>query len=77
MHPQDVTAKPGDYALFMVFSLVRGTKAVQTTQSLLGELPAIIRSMRGRFPAGQISCVTGIGSKAWDRLFPGRDSPKS
>jgi len=38
---------------------------------LLPDLAGLVRSVGFRIPKGTLTCVTGIGSAAWDRLFSG------
>ncbi|KXV66937.1 peroxidase [Acetobacter orleanensis] len=42
---------------------------------LLADLSSLLRGVGFRIPDGRLSCVTGIGSHAWDRLF-GQPRPK-
>jgi putative iron-dependent peroxidase len=75
MHPQDVTYPAGKNAIFMVFGLNKPYK-FEAVRGVFGELPALVRSLRNRFPDDLVSCVAGIGSTAWDQLFPDRRKPK-
>ena len=75
MHPQNITETPGQFALFMVFGINDTPDAAEKITAVCGDLPAIIRSMRNRFPDQQISCVTGFGAQAWRRLFPQQPVP--
>lgn len=72
---QDVTHKPGEHALFMVLGLKTGKKPEEAVKDLCGNLGAIVKSMRNRFPQFESSCVMGFGAKAWKRLFPERGNP--
>ena len=74
--PQDVTAKPGANALFMVFALQDGQEAVSQVKGLCADFGAIQRSMRNRFPDMEISCVMGFGPSAWERLAPDAGKPR-
>ncbi|MDR1167118.1 MAG: Dyp-type peroxidase [Deltaproteobacteria bacterium] len=75
MLPQDVTHKPGQSAIFLVYALNRPDETAPI-KAILAELPALTRSLRGRFPGQEVSCVAGIGATAWDCLFPGWKKPK-
>ena len=75
MRPQNVTDKPGENAIFMVFGLIENENTVGTVKELCDRFPAIIRSMRNRFPGHEISGVMGFGAEAWSRLFPEQDMP--
>ena len=74
--PQDVTAKPGANALFMVFALKDGDEAVLAVKGLCASFSAIQRSMRNRFSDMEISCVLGFGPRAWARLAPEGNKPQ-
>ncbi|MER7279142.1 Dyp-type peroxidase [Dactylosporangium sp. NPDC000244] len=56
-------------ALFLVLTLDPGGES--TARDLLAELPGLQRAVGFHSPQGRLSCVAGIGSKAWDRLFAG------
>jgi putative iron-dependent peroxidase len=51
-----LTAKPDDESLVAI-------------RSLCPDLPALVRAVGFREPAGNLSCVIGFGSAIWDRLF--------
>ena len=70
MRPQNVTDKPGENAIFMVFGLLDKENTVDTVKDLCERFPVIIRSMRNRFPEQEISGVMGFGADAWGMLFP-------
>jgi putative iron-dependent peroxidase len=44
----------------------------QDARELLSGLAGLQRSVGFRVPDGKLSCVVGVGSQAWDRLFGGR-----
>ena len=75
MRPQNVTDKPGENAIFMVFGLLEKEETVDTVKELCDRFPVIIRSMRNRFPEQEISGVMGFGAKAWGALFPAQAYP--
>jgi putative iron-dependent peroxidase len=56
-------------AIFLVVSIDPGGEEV--ARDLLAELPALERAVGFRVPELDLSCVVGIGSQAWDRLFAG------
>ncbi|MFI5935126.1 Dyp-type peroxidase [Actinoplanes sp. NPDC051494] len=58
-----------DAAIFLVVTVREGGESV--VRDLLEDLSALQRSVGFRVPAAQLSCVTGIGSRLWDRLFTG------
>ncbi|NHN92283.1 Dyp-type peroxidase [Acetobacter sicerae] len=75
--PQAVDTKLTQAAVFMVATLNDGVPASATPQirDLLGDLSSLVRGVGFRVPDGRLSCVTGIGSNAWDLLF-GTPRPK-
>ena len=76
MRPQNVTDKPGENAIFMVFGLLEKENTADTVKELCDRFPVIIRSMRNRFPDQEISGVMGFGAEAWSVLFPEQPKPK-
>ncbi|MFG2820095.1 Dyp-type peroxidase [Kitasatospora sp. NPDC048365] len=56
-------------AVFVVLTVAPGGE--QAVREALGGLAALVRSLGFRKPGEKLSCVTGIGSAAWDRLFAG------
>jgi porphyrinogen peroxidase len=46
-----------------------GAASRTTVRSLCGDLPALLRAVGFRDIEGNLSCVMGIGSDAWDKLF--------
>jgi porphyrinogen peroxidase len=70
----DVTAQPllnplTAAAIFLVVTIDAGGE--ETVRDLLSDLAGLQRAVGFRVPGGQLSCVAGIGSAAWDRLFGG------
>ncbi|WP_323993166.1 Dyp-type peroxidase [Nguyenibacter sp. L1] len=74
---QPVDAKLTQAALFLVATLNTGDQAAAGAQlrDLLGDLSSLLRGVGFRIPDGRLSCVTGIGSTAWDLIF-GAPRPK-
>lgn len=69
---QSIDAKLTSAAMFLVVQLdLEKRNAVSSVRNLLGDLSALVRGVGFRIPDGQLSCVTGIGSDAWNCLFPG------
>ena len=66
---QSVLSPLTDAAIFLV-ATVRDD-GVGAVRDLLENLSALQRTVGFRLPAAQLSCVTGIGSQAWDKLFSG------
>ncbi|MFI6446644.1 Dyp-type peroxidase [Kitasatospora sp. NPDC050543] len=67
--PQAVLAALTSAALFLVVTIAPGGEPV--VRELLPDLAGLRRSVGFRAPSGELSCVTSIGSGAWDRLFGG------
>jgi len=55
--------------MFLVVTIAPG--AEQRVRDVLSDLNALWRSVSFRSPDSFLSCITGIGSRAWDRLFDG------
>ncbi|MFB7615578.1 Dyp-type peroxidase [Kitasatospora sp. NPDC056181] len=56
-------------AIFLVLTIDPGGE--QVVRDLLPDLAGLRRAVGFRAPEGGLTCVTGIGSDAWDRLFAG------
>jgi putative iron-dependent peroxidase len=54
-------------AIFVVATINPGGRAA--IRSFCGDLPGLVRAVGFRDIEGNLSCVMGIGSDAWDRLF--------
>ena len=67
--PQPVLSPPTGTAIFLVVRVKPGGE--QAVRGLLPDLAGLQRSVGARVPAGALTCVAGIGSAVWDRLFSG------
>jgi putative iron-dependent peroxidase len=67
--PQLVLSPLTGAAIFLVATVDPGGEEV--VRDLLADLPALGRAVGFRVPKLTLSCVVGIGSQAWDRLFAG------
>jgi putative iron-dependent peroxidase len=56
-------------AIFLVATINPGGASRAAVRSLCGDLPALSRAVGFRDIEANLSCVMGIGSDAWDRLF--------
>ena len=56
-------------AIFLVATLKPGVEARSAVRSLCADLSGILRAVEHRNREAGLSCVMGIGSEAWDRLF--------
>jgi len=66
---QPVLTPLTEAAIFLVVTAKAG--AEEDVRDLLGDIPGLTRSVGFRIPDGELSCVVGIGSALWDRLFAG------
>jgi porphyrinogen peroxidase len=58
-------------AIFLVATVNPGAANRAAVRSFCGDLPGLLRAVGFRDIEGNLSCVMGIGSEAWDRLFGG------
>ncbi|MFC4278294.1 Dyp-type peroxidase [Achromobacter aloeverae] len=72
---QAVDAKLTRAAIFLVVTLDAGAQAETAVRELCADLSSLVRGVGFRSLDGGLSCVTGIGAAAWDRLF-GEPTPK-
>jgi porphyrinogen peroxidase len=68
---QPVVAPLTTAAIFLVLNINPGSDVEIAVKALCADLSALRRTVGFRDLNGQLSCVPGIGSSAWDRLFPG------
>ena len=66
---QPVSAPLTRAAIFLVVTLKPGAESRATVRSFCGDLSALLRAVGTRDLEGALSCIMGIGSEAWDRLF--------
>ena len=67
--PQPVSAPLTRAAIFLVATMKPGADNRATLRSFCGELAALLRAVEFRDLDAGLSCVMGVGSDAWDRLF--------
>ena len=67
--PQLVSSPLTKVALFLVVTINPGDDHRATVLSLCADLSALLRGVGFRNLDGALSCIMGIGSDAWDRLF--------
>ena len=67
--PQAVVQALTRAAIFLVATVNSGSANREAVRSFCGDLPALLRAVGFRDVEGDLSCVMGIGSDAWDRLF--------
>ncbi|WP_328672196.1 Dyp-type peroxidase [Streptomyces sp. NBC_00328] len=67
--PQAVISRPARATVFLVVTVTPGHE--DTIRGLLEDVSGLRRSVSFRAPDGELGCVVGVGSAAWDRLFSG------
>jgi porphyrinogen peroxidase len=67
--PQPVSAPLTRAAIFLVVTINPGADNRATLLSFCADLSALLRAVEFRDIEAGLSCVMGIGSDAWDRLF--------
>jgi putative iron-dependent peroxidase len=71
--PQNILTPLTEAAIFLVLSVDAGGE--DTVRDLLPDIAGLVRAVGFRIPGGELSCVAGIGSQLWDRLFAGAPRP--
>src|SRR6202795_4880829 len=66
---QPVAAPLTRAAIFLVVTLKPGTESRAAVRSFCADLGALLRAVETRDLEAGLSCIMGIGSEAWDRLF--------
>ncbi|MEU9477907.1 Dyp-type peroxidase [Streptomyces sp. NPDC048191] len=69
VEPQPVVVPPARAAVFLVVTIAPGGE--RAVRDLLEDVSGLRRSVAFRAPSEELSCVVGIGSDAWNRLFSG------
>ncbi len=72
---QPVVARLTRAAIFLVTTINPGAEHEAAVRSLCGALAGLVRAVGFRDLDGQLSCILGFGSDAWDRLI-GAPRPK-
>lgn len=67
--PQPVATTLTSAAIFLVVTISAGDAAETAVRELCGDMAGLVRSVGFRDLNARMSCVVGIGSDAWDRLF--------
>ncbi len=66
--PQAVVSPLTKAAIFLVAVLDPGDAAEDQARGLCADISALVRAVGFRDLNGYLSCVTGVGAEAWDRL---------
>ena len=56
-------------AIFLVVTVNSGATNRASIRSFCGDLPGLVRAVGFRDIEGNLSCIMGVGSEAWDQLF--------
>ncbi|NVZ22425.1 Dyp-type peroxidase [Pseudomonas costantinii] len=67
LEPQSVCNPITSSAIFMVATLAPDN--LDAVRGWCADIAGLVRSVGKRVPAGNLTCVCGFGSDAWDRLF--------
>ena len=67
--PQAIVTPLTEAAIFLTLSVDPGGE--EQVRELIGSANALRRSVGFRIPEGELSCIVGIGSDLWDRMFEG------
>jgi putative iron-dependent peroxidase len=67
--PQAVLQSLTRAAIFLVATMNPGAANRGAVRSFCGDLSALLRAVGFRDIEGNLSCIMGFGSEAWDRLF--------
>ncbi|CAI0740747.1 Dyp-type peroxidase [Serratia entomophila] len=67
--PQAVFSPVTRHAIFIVATLSQDPAHLNAVRGWCGDVAAVVRSVGKRDLTGQLSCVCGFGSAAWDSLF--------
>lgn len=73
--PQTIDQGTGQAAMFIVLSIAADSDAPSRICEGLADVPALLRGLNRRFLDARLSCVIGVGSDAWGRLFPDQPRP--
>src|SRR5215469_12342901 len=66
---QPVSSPLTNTAIFLVVKINPGDENLAPVLSLCADLSALLRAVGFRAPEGALTCILGVGSDAWDRLF--------
>jgi len=66
---QPIVAPLSRAAIFLVLTIKPGTDSRAIVRAFCGDLSGIFRAVEYRNIEAGLSCIMGIGSDAWDRLF--------
>ncbi|MGV2292511.1 Dyp-type peroxidase [Trinickia sp. YCB016] len=67
--PQAICSPITRSAIYIVATLAAGESHAAKVRAWCEDVAALVRSVGKRVPSGNLSCVCGFGSGAWDTLF--------
>lgn len=76
-YPQDVTQKPGENAVFIVYALKDLPDTIDKVKDVCANFSALIRSMRNRYPDMQFSCTIDSGRMLGNASSRSKETPKN
>lgn len=76
MTVQCITDPHSGAAIFITFGLKQCEGRNEIIEDFCDRFPSIANSLRLRYPESPLSAVFGIGSNAWDELFPEAPKPR-
>ncbi len=68
IEPQSVEAPLSAFAVFLVVTVDAGEDAAAQARQVIADVGSLVRAVGFRDLDGQLSCIVGIGSAAWDRF---------
>ena len=71
IEPQAVLAPLSRSAVFLSVDIVGDSNAISRVRDVISDIGGLIRAVGFRDLNGRLSCVVGIGSKAWAEFAPG------
>lgn len=74
--PQSICNPITSSVIFIVATLMPGSEPASKVRAWCADIAAITRSVGKRIPSGNLTCVCGFSSNAWDILF-GNSRPTS
>jgi porphyrinogen peroxidase len=69
--PQPITGASASAAIFLTLRIRPDAGALALAREFCGTLSGLARTTSSRAPEARVTCVMGIGSNAWDRMFGG------
>jgi porphyrinogen peroxidase len=67
--PQPVVAPLTRAAIFLIVTINPGAASADAVRAMCADLGPLLRAVGFRDGEGNLSCIMGFGSDAWDRLF--------